>query len=323
MSNAKKAGMALVAVAAAGSLGYLVYKVATAKGAAFTLSVKISPMSGTLNVNQTLTFVPIISGGSAPYSYKWYLNSKLSSTTSTYRFTPTAGGSYALYVVVTDSAGRQAASADASITVIGPGAPPPQGGGIPVAIQLFSYQTSLTQLIGWWLQGINPLQASLQADPVTSFSYPPVSKGFISAIAEFKVVDGNGVGVPGVQVQIGANASTDDQGGELLIDGVMVAAAQPKISDSDGKVWWYLTYRIDSYSVLCGLHQFGCGLFIVFPVKSICVGDICGINEPPGYVTKGPVYTQSRVYVITATMLGTTLQNSFAISCRAESEALW
>jgi hypothetical protein len=335
--NAEKAAAAVaIAVGSVGGVFLIARAVASVGGVppknAGILSVDISPASVTLNIGQPQTFQASVSGGTAPYSYQWFLNGNVIQTgaSSSYTFTPDTGGSDAVYVVVTDGSGAQGASVDAIITVSGPGGISPGPSGIPVAIHATNYQTSLAQLYAFWVQGLNLLTGKLHVDSVINFQtsgHAPVNLGSISVLAQFKVVDASGNGVPGVSVQISSNMSSDDQGGELLIDGVSVSAAQPKTTDENGNVYWYLSYRMNDFSGLCKLHGMCCAMWVLLGainLGGICVGGEC---TNPAFVdywkTKGPVYTQNRVYTITATMVGTTLQASFAMACQAESEAVW
>jgi parallel beta-helix repeat protein len=82
-------------------------------------SVKISPSSATLDVDNSVTFTAIASNGTTPYTYLWYLNGSPVSgaTSSTWTFTPASAGSYRIYVVVTDNAGATATSNTATVTV--------------------------------------------------------------------------------------------------------------------------------------------------------------------------------------------------------------
>jgi uncharacterized protein YjdB len=70
------------------------------------LSVSISPTSVTLDVGQSQTFTSSVLGGTAPYSYQWYLEGSAVSgaTSSYYTYTPSSSGSYNVYLRVTDSA---------------------------------------------------------------------------------------------------------------------------------------------------------------------------------------------------------------------------
>jgi len=70
------------------------------------LTVSLSPSSVEMDLGQSKTFTATVSGGTAPYSYKWYLNDALvpGATGSTWTFTPASVGSYTVYVNVTDSA---------------------------------------------------------------------------------------------------------------------------------------------------------------------------------------------------------------------------
>lgn len=82
-------------------------------------SVSFSPSSVVLDVGQSQMFTSNVSGGTPPYSYQWYLNSLPVSgvASATWTFTPSSGGSYTIYVNVTDNVGLQATSNTATVTV--------------------------------------------------------------------------------------------------------------------------------------------------------------------------------------------------------------
>jgi hypothetical protein len=82
-------------------------------------SVTVSPTSVTLDVGQSQLFTSTVLGGTAPYSYQWYLNGAAVSgaTSSTWTFAPGSSSSYTVYVNVTDSVGSKAISNAATITV--------------------------------------------------------------------------------------------------------------------------------------------------------------------------------------------------------------
>jgi outer membrane protein assembly factor BamB len=67
-------------------------------------TIHISPSSFAMDVGQSLTFNSSASGGIPPYKYHWYRNHTLVATGSSWTFTPTAAGSYSVYVNVTDNA---------------------------------------------------------------------------------------------------------------------------------------------------------------------------------------------------------------------------
>jgi len=70
------------------------------------LAVGVTPAGPlTMNVGQTQVFTAAPSGGTAPYSYKWYLDSVevIGQTAATYTYTA-ALGSHSVYATVTDSA---------------------------------------------------------------------------------------------------------------------------------------------------------------------------------------------------------------------------
>ena len=70
------------------------------------LSVTVLPSSVVMDVGQSRLFTAIVSGGTSPYYYQWYLNDApvQGATSSTWTFMPTTPGTYKIYVIVTDSA---------------------------------------------------------------------------------------------------------------------------------------------------------------------------------------------------------------------------
>ena len=77
---------------------------ATGKVAA-PLIVLITPTQLKMYVGQSQLFDSSISGGTAPYTYHWYLNNNplLGQTSQTWNFTPTSTGNFSVYLNVTDS----------------------------------------------------------------------------------------------------------------------------------------------------------------------------------------------------------------------------
>jgi len=83
------------------------------------LSVSINPISATMNLGDSKTFTSSVSGGAPLYTYQWHLNDApvLYATSDSWTFTPTATGSYTVYLKVTDSLDVTAKSNTASVTV--------------------------------------------------------------------------------------------------------------------------------------------------------------------------------------------------------------
>ena len=83
------------------------------------LSVGVSPISISLDINQSQLFTSNVSDGTPPYTYQWYQNGAPVSgaTDPTWNFTATSAGSYTVYVEVNDSAGMEAKSDPATVTV--------------------------------------------------------------------------------------------------------------------------------------------------------------------------------------------------------------
>jgi hypothetical protein len=104
----------------------------TPQGPPFT--VLISPMSTTILLGQSVPFTSTVSGGTPSYSYQWYVNNNPfpGATSSTWTFTPTAPGTYYVYLQVTDAGHITVQSDTAKVTVM----PLPIGGySIPYATQ--------------------------------------------------------------------------------------------------------------------------------------------------------------------------------------------
>jgi outer membrane protein assembly factor BamB len=75
------------------------------------LSVSILPSRVTMDVGQSRTFSSTITGGTAPFSYQWYLDGSAVSTNATWTFIPlTYTGQFNVYVIVTDSATTHASA---------------------------------------------------------------------------------------------------------------------------------------------------------------------------------------------------------------------
>ncbi len=87
-----------------------------------SLSVSISPTHVIMYLNQTKTFTSSVSGGTAPYSYQWYLNSNAvqGAKSSTWNFTPTQTGTYNVYVTVTDNLNNHAQSNIVNNIIVNP-----------------------------------------------------------------------------------------------------------------------------------------------------------------------------------------------------------
>jgi hypothetical protein len=83
------------------------------------LSASISPLSTSINVGDSVAFTSTVGGGTAPYSYQWYLNDNPVSgaTLNTWTFTPATTGSYTVHLNVTDNLGNIVKSNEASVAV--------------------------------------------------------------------------------------------------------------------------------------------------------------------------------------------------------------
>jgi outer membrane protein assembly factor BamB len=82
-------------------------------------SVSITPNSTTIDIGQSKQFTSIISNGTLPFDYQWYLNNApvTGATNPSWTFTPASAGSYNVYLNVTDDVGVKAKSNVATVTV--------------------------------------------------------------------------------------------------------------------------------------------------------------------------------------------------------------
>ena len=84
-----------------------------------TLVVSVSPTNTILYYGQSQTFTASVLGGAPSYNYQWYLNgaSVIGANSATWMFTPTADGTWNIYVIVTDGLNDQAQSNAATVSV--------------------------------------------------------------------------------------------------------------------------------------------------------------------------------------------------------------
>jgi hypothetical protein len=83
-------------------------------------SVDVLPAYATIRVGEPQVFTSSVSGGTSPYSYKWYLNGSIVSnaTGASWTFTPSSTGSYNISVTVNDTVGAIATSTTSTLTVL-------------------------------------------------------------------------------------------------------------------------------------------------------------------------------------------------------------
>jgi hypothetical protein len=83
-------------------------------------SVSITPMSSSIPLGQSMTFTSMVTGGTSPYSYQWYLNGApvLGATSTTWTFTPSASGVYFVYLRVIDANSNTATSGTAELLAV-------------------------------------------------------------------------------------------------------------------------------------------------------------------------------------------------------------
>jgi hypothetical protein len=117
-------------------------------------TVIISPMTSTVDVGESVLFTSSVTGGTAPYSYQWYLNGAPVSgaTSGSWTFVPTSMGMDFVYLKITDAHNSTADSANAEVTVI---APPVGGYSVPLAKRETLVQTaSYMALMGLFVAAI-------------------------------------------------------------------------------------------------------------------------------------------------------------------------
>lgn len=89
---------------------------------ALPLSASITPLSTLTYIGNQVIFTSMVSGGTAPYSYQWYLdgNPVSGATMGSWVFTLTTVGFHYVFLRVTDSSGNMTQSETAQVTVISP-----------------------------------------------------------------------------------------------------------------------------------------------------------------------------------------------------------
>ncbi len=82
-------------------------------------TITIIPISVNMTTGASQTFVSNVTGGTAPYSYQWYLNSTAISgaTAASWTFTPATVGTYKIYLNVTDHSAVSVKSNNATANV--------------------------------------------------------------------------------------------------------------------------------------------------------------------------------------------------------------
>jgi outer membrane protein assembly factor BamB len=181
-----------------------------------TLSVIIKPLSVILDANYSRAyFTSYVSGGTANFTYHWYLNGKLNYTTSSTSITsstwissPAPSGSYTVYVNVTDSATVPvwAKSLNSSVGV-NPSLAPPTISPSSATIYADQNQTFISSMSGgnspysyqWYVNG------TLQTDTTSSWNFTPPSPGFYNVYVN--VTDNLGVRVKSNTATITVNTS--------------------------------------------------------------------------------------------------------------------
>jgi hypothetical protein len=116
------AGVYTVYLEVTDSFGVTVESNAAAVTVRPRLLVSIAPLSASIVVGESVGFTATVSGGYLPYSYQWHVNGSpvTGATASTWSFTPTASGTYEVYVEVTDDNDNVVQSDPATVTAIIP-----------------------------------------------------------------------------------------------------------------------------------------------------------------------------------------------------------
>jgi hypothetical protein len=157
------------------------------------LTVSIEPTSATITLGQSVTFSSVTSGGTPPYTLKWYLNGTEVSgvTSSSWIFTPTATGHHVIYLNVTDSVSQTAKSNEASVMV----APPLTVSISPTSASILVGQSvTFTSTVSggytpysyqWYLNG-----APVSGATAASWTFTPTTAGIY--YVHLKVTDAKG-----------------------------------------------------------------------------------------------------------------------------------
>jgi hypothetical protein len=113
-------------------------------------SVSISPTTVVMGVGQPQTFTATVSGGTSPFSYRWYLNgtSVLGATNATWTFTPSSEGYYSVYVKVTDVVSVTATSNNSNVNVIVAHPVTSIGGGIGITGYKLVFEEAMNNSFG-------------------------------------------------------------------------------------------------------------------------------------------------------------------------------
>jgi hypothetical protein len=82
-------------------------------------SLTVSPTSSSIQIGQSQTFTSMVSNGTSPFTYQWYMNGSAvgSATSSSWQFTPSSLGLYNVKVKATDSLSQATNSTVSTLTV--------------------------------------------------------------------------------------------------------------------------------------------------------------------------------------------------------------
>ena len=198
----------------------------------------------------------------------------------------------------------------------------------PSEIKFIEYKTTIAQPYGFHYEMATPVHPQyLRVYPLLSFEGPPWTVGYVSVIIRAKVVDALKRGVPNQTLLFWASATRDDQTGLFLIKEKEADYYHPVevVTDRNGEAVVWVSYRLTDPKVkpLEDKLRFGCCTPLGW-LWDIDVGDYC---YPMAYnyicYKVKEAQTPPRVYVLYATLKGTTLENGLPISCYAVGRALW
>jgi len=86
-----------------------------------SMSVSISPQSGSIDFGESLDFNSTVTGGTSPYAFQWFLNGSfvIGAESESWTFTPPSIGVYSVHLRVNDSATNVVHSEPAQVIVGG------------------------------------------------------------------------------------------------------------------------------------------------------------------------------------------------------------
>jgi parallel beta-helix repeat protein len=112
------------------------------------LSVTIVPLSASIYLGQSVQFSSTATGGSLPYTQRWYLDGTVvyGANSTDWSFTPTQKGTYYVWTHITDNSGTACNSAYAQVTVTEKPTQPSVGG-VSRSVNTFCLSASWLSII--------------------------------------------------------------------------------------------------------------------------------------------------------------------------------